>query len=112
MMQNCLHALHKKKQKTEFHAEMLIWLERQGDHVLIHLHDNGIGIEQSIMDKIFDPFFTTKTTSEAAGVGLYLSKEIILSHNGWVDVRSTKDEYTEFILSIPIHQSFKLSDHE
>lgn len=112
MMQNCLHALHKKKQKTEFYAEMLIWLERQGDHVFIHLHDNGIGIEQSIMDKIFDPFFTTKTTSEAAGVGLYLSKEIILSHNGWVDVRSAKDEYTEFILSIPIHQSFKLSDNE
>lgn len=112
MMQNCLHALHKKKQKMEFQAEMRIWLERQEGQVAIHLHDNGIGIEQSIMDKIFDPFFTTKTTSEAAGVGLYLSKEIILSHNGSVDVRSVKDEYTEFILSIPIHQSFKLSDHE
>lgn len=112
MMQNGLHALYKKKMKRDFPAEMRIRLEKREEHVRIHLHDNGIGIEQSIMDKIFDPFFTTKTTSEAAGVGLYLSREIILNHNGSVEVKSVKDEYTEFILSIPIYQSLKSSDNE
>lgn len=112
MMQNCIYALHKKKDKIAFQAEMMIRLEQQGDHVLIHLRDNGIGIERSIQDKIFDPFFTTKTTSEAAGVGLYLSREIILTHNGTVEVESVKDEYTEFILSIPIYQSFKSDENE
>ena len=112
MMQNSVHALCKKKAKMAYEAEMRIHLEKEGDKTNIHLWDNGIGIESNIMDKIFDPFFTTKTTAEAAGVGLYLSREIILNHNGSVEVKSQKDEYTEFILSIPIHQSSKHDDDE
>ena len=40
----------------------------------------------------------TKTTGEAAGVGLYLSKEIINDIGGTISVQSAKDEYTEFII--------------
>lgn len=112
MMLNSIHALHKKKARSDYKARMEIRIERQEDHALIYLRDNGIGIEESILDKIFDPFFTTKTTSEAAGVGLYLSREIIFSHNGSIQVKSEKDEYTEFILSLPIHQSLKSSNDE
>lgn len=112
MMLNSIHALHKKKSRSDYKAQMEIRIERKEDHALIYLHDNGIGIEESILDKIFDPFFTTKTTSEAAGVGLYLSREIILSHNGSIQVKSEKDEYTKFILSLPIHQSLKSSNDE
>lgn len=112
MMLNSIHALHKKKTKSDYKAQMEIRVERQADLALIYLRDNGIGIEGSISDKIFDPFFTTKTTSEAAGVGLYLSREIIFSHNGSIQVKSVKNEYTEFILSLPIHQSLKSSNDE
>ena len=112
MMQNCIHALQKKKMKTGFHAMMTVKLEKSGDKAIIYLRDNGIGIGQSIINKIFDPFFTTKTTSEAAGVGLYLSREIILSHNGSIEVNSEQGEYTEFIISIPIHQTIKSVDNE
>lgn len=112
MMLNSIHALHKKKAKENYQALMEIRIARDTDHAFIHLRDNGIGIEESILDKIFDPFFTTKTTSEAAGVGLYLSREIILSHNGSIEVKSEKDKYTEFILSLPIHQSLKSNNNE
>lgn len=70
-------------------------------HYTITIHDNGIGIEEKIVNKIFDPFFTTKTTGEAAGVGLYLSREIIQNHSGDISVVSVKDEYTEFIVTLP-----------
>ena len=63
--------------------------------------DNGIGIEQTIIDKIFDPFFTTKTTSEASGVGLYLCHEIVQNHGGTISVQSVKHEYTEFTITLP-----------
>ena len=111
MMQNCIHALHKKKTKSDFQAAMTVRIEKNVDKAIIYLRDNGIGIEQSIINKIFDPFFTTKTTSEAAGVGLYLSREIILSHNGSIEVSSKQGEYTEFIISIPIHQTIKSEDN-
>ncbi|MCD8263038.1 MAG: hypothetical protein LUD02_01855 [Tannerellaceae bacterium] len=54
---------------------------------------------------MFEPFFTTKPTAEAAGTGLYLSREIILNHKGTISVKSEKDTYTEFIISIPVQQN-------
>lgn len=112
MMQNCIYALQKKKTKVEYMPQMTVYLERDEHSIFIHLRDNGIGIEASILDKIFDPFFTTKTTSEGAGVGLYLSREIVLSHQGNIHVKSVKDEYTEFILELPIQESIKLKENE
>ena len=70
------------------------------DHYLLKIRDNGIGIEEKNLGKIFDPFFTTKTTDEAAGVGLYLSREIIQNHKGDISVASVKDEYTEFTIML------------
>jgi signal transduction histidine kinase len=72
---------------------------------ILKIRDNGIGIEEKILSKIFDPFFTTKTTNEAAGVGLYLSREIIQNHQGDISVTSVKNEYTEFTITLPKHQT-------
>ena len=69
------------------------------------VHDNGTGIEEKSIGKIFDPFFTTKTTEEAAGVGLYLSREIIQNHGGDISVVSVKEEFTEFTITLPKKQS-------
>ena len=112
IMQNSVYALQKKIAKTNFQPEIRIRLNVEEEQLFIYLYDNGIGIEKSILNKVFDPFFTTKTTSEAAGVGLYLSREILLSHNGTIRVQSEKDEYTEFILSVPIHQPIKSKNNE
>ena len=67
----------------------------------IVIRDNGIGIEDTIVNKIFDPFFTTKPTGEASGVGLYLSREIIQNHGGDIIVKSVKNEYSEFTITLP-----------
>jgi len=67
----------------------------------IAIYDNGIGIEESIMEKIFDPFFTTKPTSEAPGVGLYLSNQVVQDFGGEIHVESVKDEYSIFTIVLP-----------
>ena len=72
---------------------------RDGRYV-VKIRDNGIGIEEKVIGKVFDPFFTTKTTDEGAGVGLYLSREIIQNHKGDISVASVKDEYTEFTIIV------------
>ena len=106
MLANSIYALRKKSQQGKLFEPMLRLSVSAdaGDNVAkVSIYDNGIGIEASIIDKVFDPFFTTKTTAEAVGVGMYLSREIILNHGGNITVQSTKDEYTEFVISIPIH---------
>ena len=103
LLDNAVYAVVKKVQKSQGSIPQihLSATKAEGQYIL-KIRDNGVGIEATIIDKIFAPFFTTKTTDEAAGVGLYLSREIIQNHGGDIDVESVKDEYTEFTITLPI----------
>jgi signal transduction histidine kinase len=105
LLGNSVYAVVKKAQKMSYAPEISLHATQTGDSVKVVIHDNGIGIEDTIIDKVFDPFFTTKTTGEASGVGLYLSREIIQNHGGDISVKSVKDDYTEFTFIIPIKKA-------
>lgn len=101
VLTNAVYAVVKKYQRHPYEPEVLLRLSKLGDsHIEIVVHDNGIGIEDTIVNKVFDPFFTTKTTAEASGVGLYLAREIVQDHNGTITLRTEKDGYTDFIISL------------
>ena len=102
LLSNGMYALSKKYARQAYPPQIVISMKSEEGFVILCLRDNGIGIEESILEQIFDPFFTTKTTGEAAGVGLYLSKEIITNHHGSIHVHSRKDEYTEIVISLPL----------
>jgi len=101
MLGNAVYAILKKAQRAQYEGNISVTLTDAGDQYTLKIRDNGIGIEETIIDKVFDPFFTTKTTGEAAGVGLYLSREIIQNHKGDISVESVKDEYSEFTILLP-----------
>ncbi len=106
LLDNAVYAIVKKTQKMESYVPevSLTVTVSEGQYVLT-IRDNGVGIDEKLLDKIFNPFFTTKTTSEAAGIGLYLCREIIQNHSGDVSVTSVKDEYTEFTITLPTSKS-------
>lgn len=98
---NSIYALVKKAQRTSYTPTLSAKINSDGKTINIVIHDNGIGIEETIINKVFDPFFTTKPTGEASGVGLYLSNEIIQNYGGEISVKSTKDEFCEFTITLP-----------
>jgi signal transduction histidine kinase len=103
LLGNAIYAIVKKAQRQkDFTPTVSLSVKPAADHIQVTIHDNGIGIEDTIIDKIFDPFFTTKTTGEASGVGLYLSREIIQNHGGDIHAKSVKDEYSEFTFTLPL----------
>ena len=95
IINNGFYAVVKKSERQHYDAEVRVEALFEQDRYIIKFYDNGIGIEDTILDKVFDPFFTTKPTGEASGVGLYLSREIIQNHHGDISVKSKKDEFTE-----------------
>jgi len=68
------------------------------DRTIISVSDNGIGIDESIMDDIFVPFYTTK--KEGSGVGLSFSKQVMRMHGGDLIVYSEQGKGSTFVLSL------------
>ena len=101
LLGNAVYAVVKKYQKEPYSPEVSLTVTIAEGQYVLKIRDNGTGIGETTIGKIFDPFFTTKTTAEAAGVGLYLSREIIQNHNGDISVESVKDNFTEFTISLP-----------
>jgi signal transduction histidine kinase len=76
-----------------------------GDHVLVAVHDTGIGIPKKDLENIFSGFYHAgyKLSYEykGAGLGLALSKGIIESHGGriWAESEVGKGSTFYFTLS-------------
>jgi signal transduction histidine kinase len=107
LLGNAIYAVVKKYQKAPYSPEVSLTATVADGQYILKIRDNGTGIEEKILGKIFDPFFTTKTTGEAAGVGLYLSREIIQNHGGDISVTSVKGEYTEFTITLQKNKKVK-----
>jgi len=67
--------------------------------------DTGSGISDEIRNMIFEPFFTTKPAGQGSGLGLSISREIVKSYNGSIDVESQLDKSTTFVVRLPIDDS-------
>jgi len=102
ILDNAVYAVVRKAQREkDYVPEISLTVTAGEGEYVIKIRDNGVGIDEKQIDKIFNPFFTSKTTSEAAGIGLYLSREIIQNHKGDITVASVKGEYTEFTITLP-----------
>ena len=67
-------------------ARIIVSAENFREGVQIKVKDNGKGIPAKILDTIFVPFYSTKKTG--SGIGLSLSKQIMMLHNGRIQVQS------------------------
>ena len=57
-----------------------------GNYIVIHVEDSGVGIPAPLLDKIFDPFFTTKEAGKGTGLGLSIARWAAQLHGGTVKV--------------------------
>lgn len=68
--------------------------------IVITVKDSGKGIASEHVERLFSPFFTTK--EKGTGLGLYETYRIIQSHSGQIEVKSSSDCGTLFIITLPI----------
>lgn len=73
-----------------------------GDHAVLSVSDNGIGLDSATSDKIFEPFFTTKPVGEGTGMGLSVVHAIVLAWDGAIDVTSVPGLGATFHIYLPL----------
>ncbi len=89
-------------------APVLVTAESDGDHVTVRVHNDGAPIPEMMRNRIFEPLIRSETrlddsNASGLGLGLYIAREIALSHFGTLEFVSTLAEGTTFIVRLPRH---------
>jgi len=74
--------------------------KNEGWAVTYEVMDNGCGMDRETSSKIFQSFFSTKG-SQGTGLGLMITKKIILEHGGVIDLESERGKGTTFVIRLP-----------
>jgi len=67
--------------------------------IWIDISDTGKGIAEDMIPNLFDPFFTTRP--DGTGLGLAVTKKIIVDHGGDIEVKSRLGVGTTFTIYLP-----------
>lgn len=78
---------------------LTVTLQQTASEVEVQLADSGCGIATADLANIFEPFFSTK--AGGTGLGLALTQQIVVAHNGRLDVESEIGRGTRFSLRLP-----------
>jgi signal transduction histidine kinase len=113
MSQALSNLLRNAVQHGAINSPITVAVKSGDDGVVLEVHNDGTAISPHIIPKIFDLLFQGGSNEEIAdddhtaslGLGLYIVKEIVLAHRGTVEVQSSDDDGTTFVVRLPSARS-------
>jgi signal transduction histidine kinase len=103
LVENAVYAMNGRGRLT-------VRTARDDDRVVVEIGDTGPGVPEEIKDRIFEPFFTTKPVGAGSGLGLDLSRRVVVGkHHGDLYVESSPGN-TRFIVRLPLTAPMHGSD--
>jgi signal transduction histidine kinase len=91
--------------KYTFHGEIAVTITYTTTHALLKVKDTGVGIPEKELPFIFNRFYrvsnATGRTYEGTGIGLALTKELVLLHGGTITVESEEAQGSVFSVALP-----------
>jgi PAS domain S-box-containing protein len=82
---------------------IIVSAKEDGNHLIISVKDNGVGIDPEIHEKIYDMFFRASEKSSGSGLGLYIVKEMVDKLGGSIELISSPGIGSEFTLHLPVN---------
>ncbi len=80
------------------------------NYIVIHVKDNGCGMDKQTQQKVCEPFFTTKGVGSGTGLGMAISFGIIEEHGGMLKISSILSQGSDFSIYLPVENNS--SDNE
>lgn len=87
-------------------SPVAVAVTRSGDHAVMTVRDQGIGIAPEDHGRIFEQFERTDDSRKHAaglGLGLYITREIVHAHGGEIMLESAPGEGALFRVTLPLH---------
>jgi two-component system phosphate regulon sensor histidine kinase PhoR len=109
MNQVWINLIHNSIKFTPVGGTIGINLWQDGDHALVSISDNGMGIPEEEQPHIFERFYKadkSRNRSDYAGgsgLGLSIVKKIVDMHGGDIRLISTPGISTSFTISLALH---------
>ncbi|MES1240944.1 MAG: ATP-binding protein, partial [Acidobacteriota bacterium] len=72
-----------------------------GQAASLDVADDGPGLAPEVRGRVFEPYVTTRRTGEGMGLGLAISKKILLDHGGDLELVETSEAGTVFRMTLP-----------
>ncbi len=101
--QALLNILKNAAESIENEGRVIVTSRAERGNVWIDVSDTGKGVPEDMIPNLFDPFFTTRP--DGTGLGLAVTRKIIVDHGGDIDVKSKLGVGTTFTISLPVEPS-------
>jgi two-component system sensor histidine kinase RstB len=86
-------------------TNIVVSAQKEGNHIILTVSDDGPGVDYAERDKIFEPFVRLDTsrnrTAGGSGLGLAIVKQIMTWHRGHVMVEQSCSGGAKFVLQWP-----------
>ncbi len=76
---------------------------RDPPRVVVHVSDEGTGIEPEHLPHIFDRFYLTESSEKGVGLGLYICRRLVEAMAGEIWVVSEVGQGSTFSFTLPVH---------
>lgn len=75
-----------------------------GEKVVIEVRDTGIGIREEELPSVKQKFYKANSTRRGSGIGLAVADEIVMRHEGTLEISSRFGYGTTVILTLPVYK--------
>lgn len=101
LLTNALDALHSSRPAKR---ELKLATRCEGGWIEFDIADTGPGIPEELRLKVFEPFFTTRPGGARAGMGMTMAQEVILRHQGSLDIDTEYQDGCRIVIRLPVEQ--------
>ncbi|MBU0477217.1 tetratricopeptide repeat protein [bacterium] len=104
---NLLNNAHHYSDKNQ-PIDVIVRCEPKTRYAVIEVVDRGIGIPRKEIKRIYGEFYRGKRGSgywsKGSGLGLALTRYLVKAHKGYIEVQSTINKGSRFIVRLPLYE--------